>query len=250
MRTSLFVSTMCVALLASAPAAAAYVVQAEFEKPTDRYPHNIMGSLNAHTDLVVSWAKCQTCPPETQRLSVRLPETLVFEDFAPRFVDMNGDGQPELLVVESDQEQGARLALWNVKDGQLVRAATSDFIGQRFRWLAPIGVADFHGNGIPLVAYVEKPHLDKILRLVRLEGDRFVPVEHLAGVTNHQIGQETVHSQIVMCSGRPSILALSANGKRVLLIGWTEKGRQVRDVGAAANKRLPPDVDCPPGAFD
>lgn len=166
-----------------------------------------------------------------------MPETLVFEDFAPRFVDMNGNGQPERLVVENDQAQGARLAHWFVKNGQLIRAASTDFIGQRFRLLAPIGVADFHGNGIPLVAYVEKPHLDKILRLVRLEGDRFVPVEHLAGVTNHQIGQETVHSQIVMCSGRSSILALSANGKWVLLIGWTEKGRQVRDVGAANNKR-------------
>ncbi len=250
MNTYLFLSTLCMALVTGAPATAGYVVKAEFEGPTERYPHNIMGSLSAHTDLVVSWAKCRNCPPEAQRLNIRLPETLVFEDFVPRIVDLDDDGRSEVLVVESDQQQGARLALWAVQDGQLVRAAHSDFIGKHFRWLAPIGVADFHGNGVPLVAYIEKPHIDKVLRLVGLEGDRLIAVEHMTGVTNHQIGQETVHSRIVMCSGRPSILALSANGKRVLLIGWTEKGRQVRDVGAAYKKRLPPDTDCKPGAFD
>ncbi len=223
----------------------ALVVEARFAEPTQRYPHNIMGSLSAHTDLVVTWSSCKTCPPQAQRLSARLPEALVFEDFAPRLVDMDGDGRSEILVVESDQQQGARLALWALKEGRLVRAAHSDFIGQRFRWLAPIGVADFLGDGTPLVAYVEKPHLDKVLRLVRLQGDRLVQVAHLAGVTNHQIGQETVHSRIVSCAGQPGILALSANGQRVLHIGWTTKGAQVRDMGAAEQKRLPPQVNCP-----
>lgn len=235
----------CLLWVAAAPAHAGYVNEARFEGPTQRYPHNIMGSLSAHTDLVVSWARCKTCPTEDPPLRARLPESLVFEDFAPRAVDMNGDGQPELLVVESDQQDGARLALWAVQDGHLVRTAHSDFIGQRFRWLAPIGVADFHGNGTLLVAYIEKPHLDKVLRLVRLDGERFVPVEHLAGVTNHQIGQETVHSRVLVCSGRPGIAALSGNGRRVLLIDWTDKGRQVRDLGAAQGKRLPPDLACP-----
>lgn len=250
MNFAMGLSVLCMALGLATPVAAGYVTDARFEGPTQRYPHNIMGSLSAHTDLVVSWARCKTCPTEDPPLRARLPESLVFEDFAPRAVDMNGDGQPELLVVESDQQDGARLALWAVQDGRLVRTAHSDFIGQRFRWLAPIGVADFHGNGTLLVAYIEKPHLNKVLRLVRLDGERFVPVEHLAGVTNHQIGQETVHSRVVMCSGRPSIVALSANGRRVLLIGWTDKGRQVRDIGAAEQKRLPPKADCPPGALD
>lgn len=251
MKWAVILGVVCLTLGGAAHAAdEAIVLEARFAEPTQRYPHNIMGALSAHTDLVVSWANCKTCPSQAQHLRARLPEALVFEDFAPRLVDMDGDGRSEILVVESDQEQGARLALWALKDGGLVRAAQSDFIGQRFRWLAPIGVADFHGNGIPLVAYVEKPHLDKVLRLVRLQGDRLVQVAHLAGVTNHQIGQETVHSRIVDCSGRPSILALSANGQRVLLIGWTAKGRQVRDMGAAEEKRLPPQLACAPGALD
>lgn len=250
MKSAFLVCAMGAVLAAAAPATAGHVNQAHFEGPTQRYPHNIMGSLSAHTDLAVSWASCKTCPPQAQPLTARLPDALVFEDFAPRLVDMDGDGQMEVLLVESHQQNGARLALWAVQNGRLVRAAQSDFIGQRFRWLAPIGVADFHGQGIPLAAYVEKPHLDKVLRLVRWVGDRLVPVEHLSGVSNHQIGQETVHSRIVMCSGRPSILALSASGERVLLIGWTQRGRQVRDMGAAIQKRLPPDAHCPLGALD
>ena len=183
-------------------------------------------------------------------MSTRFPEALLFEDFSPRLVDMDGDGRSEILVVESDQQQGARLALWAVMDGRLVRAAHSDFIGQRFRWLALIGVADFLGDGTPLVAYVEKPHLDKVLRLVRLQSDRLVSVESLTGVTHHRIGQETVHSRIVSCSDRPGILALSANGQRVLLIGWTTKWRQMRDMGAAEQNRLPPHLACAPRALD
>ena len=200
---------ICVALSGVAHAAnEALVVEARFAESTQRYPHNIMGSLSAHTDLVVTWASCKSCPPQAQRLSARLPEALVFEDFAPRLVDMDGDGRSEILVVESDQQQGARLALWALQDTRLVRAAHSDFIGQRFRWLAPIGVADFLGDGTPLVAYVEKPHLDKVLRLVRLQGDRLVPVAHLAGVTNHQFGQETVNRRLVSCEERDGILSL------------------------------------------
>lgn len=215
------------------------VVGARFVHPTDRYPHNIMGSLPAYGALEVELARCKECTPAKRRLTVRLPQALVFEDFAPRLVDFDGDGKQDILVVESDQQQGARLALWELRQGRLVRGASTSFIGTRFRWLAPVGVADFLNSGTPQIAYVEKPHLDKVLRLVRRQGDRLVPVDEVLGVTNHLIGQEDVQSRIESCPKGPVILALSSDAQRVLAVDWTQNAPSVRDIGAAQGQRLP-----------
>lgn len=229
-------------LSCAAASAQTHPLAAEYRQPTDRYPHNIMGSLSAHTTLELQLGACPTCTGQTQRLTATLPDDLVFEDFAPRLVDTNGDGISEVLVVESHQQQGARLALWEVQQGRLVRGASTAFIGTRFRWLAPIGVADFWGQGTPLMAYVEKPHLDKVMRLVRREGDRLVLVETVPNVTNHLIGQTSVQSRIESCPEGPRILLLSANAQRVLAVGWGAQGRSVRDVGPARERQLPADV--------
>lgn len=217
---------VCVFIIASAAMVAAedapLPITAIFEAPTDRYPHNIMGSLRAHNDLAVTLPQCAVCTGGPSRLAIRLPDDLVFEDFEPRLVDLDRDGVNEIVVVESDQRKGSRLAVWEVMlvDGKpkLVRGATTDFIGTRFRWLAPIGAEDFDGDGRVEIAYVEKPHLDKILRIVRREGSQLRLVASLAGVTNHAIGQEEVQSRIETCNGRPTIIALDATGIRRLAI--------------------------------
>lgn len=197
-------------------------VRAEYANPTDRYPHNIMGNLPAHTDLVVGLEPCPQCAEKLDRLIVRLPGHLVFEDFAPRLIDLDGDRRPEIVVVESDESEGSRLAVWEVRveagKPKLARAATTDFIGTRFRWLAPIGAADFDGDGAIELAYVEKPHLDKILRIVRIDGERLARVASVQGVTNHAIGQESVQSRIEICAGVPTIIALTGNGDAIVQV--------------------------------
>jgi len=217
-------------------------VAAHFSQPTQRYPHNIMGALSAHIRLEVQVADCKTCPQHPRALGVTLPDALVFEDFAPRLVDLNGDGVQEILVVESDQHRGARLALWEIDQGQLVRGASTDFIGTRFRWLAPVGVADFEGKGTRWVAYVEKPHLDKVLRLVRRQGDRLVPVDAIHQVTNHVIGQASVQSRIEVCPEGPVMVMLSGDAKRVVAVRWGRPSHSVRDLGPSLDRQLPAQV--------
>ena len=211
-------------------------MRAEYSNPTDRYPHNIMGSRMAHTDLIVSLEPCPQCSRESDT-AVRLPEHLVFEDFAPRLVDMNGDGRAEIVVVESDQTKGSRLAVWDVilveGKARLVRGATTDFIGKRFRWLAPIGAADFDGDGVIEFAYVEKPHRDKILRIVRRDGRHLRQVASVQGVTNHAIGQEEVQSRIETCAGVPTIFALDASGQLTLSIQMSDRAETVTELGKA-----------------
>lgn len=212
-------------------------IRAEYANPTDRYPHNIMGSLSAHTDLIVSLEPCPECSEEVEMLAIRLPENLVFEDFAPRLADLNGDGRNEVIVVESDQTKGSRLAVWDVimegGEPKLKRVAATDHIGTRFRWLAPIGAADFDGDGATEFAYVEKPHLDRILRVVRRDGKRLRRVASVPGVTNHAIGQEDVQSRIETCPDGPTIFALDASGQGILSIQVNSGAAEVTEVGKA-----------------
>lgn len=206
-------------------------IRADYANPTDRYPHNIMGRLNAHTDLIVTLDPCPDCGTSPITLAIRLPTNLVFEDFAPRLIDLNSDGRHEIITVESDQSKGSRLAVWEViqdaDQPRLIRSASTDFIGTRFRWLAPIGAADFNGDGTVEIAYVEKPHLDKILHIVRRDGTRLKRIASVAGVTNHAIGQEEVQSRIELCDGIPTIFALDASGERLLSIRMKDGAAEV-----------------------
>lgn len=223
--------------------ASGWPVRASYAEPTDRYDHNIMGRIRGWGRLEVDLAPCATCRSGGVRVRIDQPQSRVFEDFAPRLWDITGDGRPEVVAVESDLSRGARLAVWEgTKDAgkiALRRLATTAYLGTRHRWLAPIGAADFDGDGAIEIAYVEKPHLARILRLVRLEGDRLIEVASLAGVTNHAIGQEQVESRVRTCNGSPEIIALSADGQQVLAITWGNQGLMARPIGTATNHQLP-----------
>jgi hypothetical protein len=226
-------------------------LQAAYANPTDRYPHNIMGRLRAHTDLIVDLEPCLDCTEDPGTLAIRLPDNLVFEDFAPRLLDLNGDGRREILVVESHQTEGARLALWevvlNAGKPSLARVATTKFIGRRFRWLAPIGAADFDGDGAVEIAYVDRPHLNKTLRIVRREGDKLRQIAAVPDVTNHAIGQEEVQSRIVMCNDLPTLFALDASGQQILSIQMPGGATVVTRMGPVkTGYTLNADISCPP----
>lgn len=195
---------------------------AQFTDPTNRYPHNVLGDLRGFAALEVSLAGATT-------LRLVQPEHRVFEDISPRLWDIDGDGIPEIVVVESDQRLGARLTAWSAQrasDGThtLTLRAAGDFIGTRFRWLAPVGIADFTGDGHPEIAYVEMPHLARRLVLVRLEGNRFLPVARLDGFSNHRIGENFITGGVRDCGAGPEILIPSADWRNVIRATY-ENGR-------------------------
>ena len=80
---------------------------------------------------------------------------------------------------------GARLAIYGVGG----RITANDWIGRRIRWLAPIGAADFDGNGTIEIAYVDRPHLAKTLRVWRYRTGTLTQIATRPGVTNHRIGE-------------------------------------------------------------
>ncbi len=218
----------------------AWPVSARLYQPTDRYDHDVLGGLPPWSVLEVGAVSCGACRHGSETTWVRLPEDMVFEDVAPRLWDVTGDGRPEVVVVETHVDKGARLAVWSYSDigGNLTRMATTDFIGQPHRWLAPAGVGDFDGDGALELAYVDRPHILGDLVFVRLSGDRLVETARSHGLTNHRIGDDFISGGLRDCGAGPELIFASPDWTRVLQFS---NGR-VEDIGAmpTAGLSIPP----------
>ncbi|MDP2740052.1 MAG: VCBS repeat-containing protein, partial [Pseudorhodobacter sp.] len=91
-------------VMLAAPAAAETVTAAQYETPTARYGHGALAN-GEWADMVL-----QLSSGEVRRIS--LPDELVFEDTAPRLVDLTADGVVEVVAVESHRDLGSRLVVW------------------------------------------------------------------------------------------------------------------------------------------
>lgn len=200
-------AVIAVLVAAGMPAAAEPVaVSARFDGPTTRYPHGALGDDVEFTTLTVTL-------DSGVDVSVHWAQDVVFEDTIPLLADVDGDGTPEIIVTESHERQGARMAIYRV-DGDTVRLdVATPFIGTRFRWLSRIGAVDLDGDGAVEIAYIDRPHLAKTLRVWRYDGAGVLsPVAELAGLTNHRIGDEVIEGGIRSCPGEvPQIVTADAN---------------------------------------
>lgn len=190
-----------------------FVVGATYAQPTSRYGHGVLGDTVEWGALRLDLADCKDCPATHSR-EWELPQHLVFEDVAPRVHDLDADGHAEIIVVESHLEKGARLAVYGANG----RITALPHIGRRNRWLAPAGIADFDGDGAMDVAYVETPHLGKLLRVFRYKDAQLTEIASLPGVSNHRIGENFISSGVRFCDGTPELLLASGDWTRLLAV--------------------------------
>jgi len=220
------------AVLASATVAQAErIVEASYGEPTSRYQHGVFGETSEWGALKLVVDRCAGCAsPDLHRIVLRLPETHVFEDIVPRLVDLDGDGEPEVVVVETDMAQGARLSVY----GPTGLITATPYIGQTRRWLAPAGFGDFNDDGLLDIAYVETPHLGKVLRIFTL---RTTPSPHLeelgrvAGITNHRIGDPNIWGGVRVCQGRAEVIGADGNWSRMMVARLQGGELVLSDVG-------------------
>lgn len=196
-----------------------------YEAPTDRYPHGVLGD-----DL--EWGALRLSRPTDGDLVLTLPRDRVFEDTAPRLADLDGASPPEIVTVESTQTGGAALAIWQEDRGALVPYARTADIGTRFRWLAPVGVADLTGDGNLDIAYVETPHLAGILQVWSFSAGGLTEVAHAAGLSNHRIGEATISGGIRDCGEGPEMITAD--------LGWTRVVATRLEAGALVHRDLGP----------
>ena len=181
------------------------VTGAEFARPTTRYDHGVLGDA-------VEWGALRLSLSDGRVQMLSLPEDRVFEDLAPRLADLDGDGAPEVIVIESSLTQGARLSVYG--PGGLI--AATPYIGRSHRWLAPLGAADLDGDGRVEIAYIDRPHLAKTLRIWRFQQGRLVHVADRAGLSNHRIGWDFIIGGIRDCGSGPEVIAASGDWRHIL----------------------------------
>ena len=201
-------------------------VAAWFEDPTTRYAHAVLGDGIEAGTLAVLLSDDPSCP--VARLP--LPEAEVFEDLAPRLADLDGDGRAEIIVVQSHRDLGARLAVYGVtpEGGELGLVAATPNIGRRNRWLAPVAAADLDGDGATEIAYVDRPHLARILRVWRFEGGNLTEIAALPGLTNHRIGEAFITGGLRDCGSGPEIVLADADWSRVMAVRLGADGLSAR----------------------
>lgn len=108
-----------------------------------------------------------------------LPVDAAFEDGLIRMADLDADGSLQIVLVAASRSTGVEITVLGVarRDGApvLLERARGPSVGTG-RWLNPVGLGDFHGDGQQDVVAVATPHIGGVLTLYRYQRPHLVPV--------------------------------------------------------------------------
>lgn len=202
------------------------------------YGHNVLGNTPEWTGLRIEATPIGQStlglPGPTTRTG--LPPTAIYEDLAPRVADLSGDGLPEIIVVVSHANTGASLVVYNMGEGETLATPP---IGTRNRWLAPAGIADFNKDGRMDVAYVDRPHLARVLRIWSYtkgtHRDHLSELDALEGLSNHRIGEAFIQGGVADCGRGPIIFTADSSWKQIMATGWDGEAFRSIPVGRYRN---------------
>ncbi len=191
-------------------------------EPTERYRHGIfVRPENA--------ASIRALTASGRVVQYSAPPDSVIEDRLPRLV--NAWGRDAVLTVQSSSTGGAAVLLLGIVGDRLQRLAESASIGTPQRWLNPIGVADFDGDGEAEIAAVVTPHIGGWLTLYRRAGERLTIVQRESGFSNHAIGTDELGLAAILDANGDRVMDLAVPGtdRRTLRV-VTFAGGQFREL--------------------
>ena len=195
---------------------------------SDAYGHGVLGDALEPTRLHLL--------RDGSEVTVEAGAQHVFEDIAPRFTDVDGDGRDDLIAVRSNFRKGGQLVIYSDREGHLKPLAMTPYIGTRNRWLAPAGAADFDGDGNVEVAFVDRPHLAKTLRIWQFADGDFREIATLRGVTNHRIGEDYITGGSRDCGQGPDIVLVDAGWQNILSVRMEDEQVVARTIAPFAGR--------------
>lgn len=191
--------------------------------PTSEYPHGVLGdAIEAKTITQVG----TNDPPSVLRV-IQIDPGDVIEGISPIWVDLDGDGEREIIVTQSNARSGARLVVYR-EDGSLY--ASSGPIGQGFRWRQQLAVGQFIGGGGQEIAVIRTPHIGGVIEIYAVEGDKLVIQGELSGYSSHQIGSRNLDSAVAGDfdgSGQIEIVVPDQSQTTIAGVEWTQAGLNV-----------------------
>lgn len=201
--------------------------------PTARYPHQALGSAQHAGSLHVL---ARASDGSLNEFVHQLPVHRVFEDRVPRLADLDGDGRDEVIVVQADALKGAALVVLGLRDGALVELARGPHAGSTFRWLNPVGVADFDGDGRLDVASVTTPHIGGVLTLHHYRPPDLLPYARAMDASNHRMGalEQQLAAIVTLPGQRPAIIVPDMQHTALHALRWEGSGKWLE-----LNKPLP-----------
>ena len=200
------------------------IATAWYDGGTGRYRHGVLGDAIEPSILrVTSDAGCT--------YSAELGRPHVFEDIQTRLADVDQQPGDEVITIRSHQNYGAQIAIYRLGDKGLELFAETPFIGTANRWLAPIGIADFNNDGDMDIAYVDRPHLAKILRVWTFREGKLHEIASSGGYSNHRIGEDFISGGIKTCEGKTMMITADAGWRRVLATTLEKDGLNTTDIG-------------------
>jgi FG-GAP-like repeat len=208
--------------------------------PTTRYPHSSMGSP-------IHAGSLHALSSDGNIHSLELPKQRVLEDLQPRIVDLDGDGRDEIVLIEADTERGAALVAYGLpptgarQENGLQERARSAWLGLPFRWLNPVGFADFDGDGKLDIASITTPHIGGVLTLYRYAPPRIEPFAKVTDVSNHQMGDPNLqmHAVVSLPGVRPTVIVPDMSRRALHALRWETTGSKAQWKELAEVKPLP-----------
>ena len=124
--------------------------------------------------------------------------------------------------------EGAAVSIYRVGERRLEHFAVSPSIGLAYRWLNPVGVADFDADGEMDVAVVEMPHLGRSLVIYSRTASRLKERGRLSGFSNHHMGSTIIDLSVAFDVNNDGVVdMILPDEERRLLQAMTFKGRGI-----------------------
>ncbi len=154
-------------------------------KPTARYGHGVLGDALEAAGVVL----VETEPNLRVVSQLDFASPLVAEGIMPLWMDLDGDGQRDIIVTLSDEARGARVAVF-AEDGTPLGEGRA--FSRGFLWRHQLVFATFAGDGVGELAVVRTPHIGGVVEFYRARPGRLEVMAQLDGYTSHVIGSRNL----------------------------------------------------------